>query len=306
MGAGGVGGFFGGLLAARGGRVTFVARGAHGEAIRRDGLTVRAPDGSVEARSSPDVVLPGEAPPRADAVVLAVKHRDLAGALAAAAPAVGEGAPVLSLLNGIGHEADLRRALPRARPLVGTAFVGAQIESPGVVLHTSEGRIAFGEAPGPGGEAVALSPAARALADALAAGGFPVKAVDDVRPIIWRKLLWNAAFNTANALTGTTCAALLAEPSMYAHLRAVMEEIRAVARAEKIDIPDAWIEKSLSADVNHSEYKTSMFVDREAGRSMEIDTILDRPIRIAARRGVAVPRLEALSALLRGVEAHRA
>lgn len=289
-GAGGVGGYFGGLVAAEGGDVTYLGRGAHGEAIRARGLVVRT--GGREIASRPGVVLPGAAIPPPDAVILAVKHRDLASALAALRPILRPGLPVLSLLNGIGHDKDIRDAFPGARVLLGTAFLGASIESPGVILHTSEGRIAFGEAEG------APSDDARAIERALARGGFPVRLVEDVRPILWRKLLWNASFNCLNTIEGGTCADLMRDTAKAALLREIMEEIAGIARAEGIRFEADWIEKSMTAAVNFTPYVTSMRLDRERGRALEILPILARPIEAADRRGLPVPRLREILARL--------
>ncbi len=287
VGAGGVGGYFGGLLAEAGVEVTYLARGAHGEAIRRDGLLLRLPDREVRVR--PRVVLPEDPVPASDLYVMAVKHRDFAAALDRIAPRVPQGAVVLSLLNGIGHDEPMRIALPRAARLLGTAFLGASIEAPGVVRQTSEGRIALGpETPG-------ASETARVVGETLSRGGFPVKVVEDVRPIQWRKLLWNASFNCVNTLEGGTCADLMRSPAHVAHLREIMQEIAAVARAEGIDFAPEWVEQSMTAEVNFTPYVTSMRLDRERGRMLELEPILLRPLARARAHGVSTPRLKGLA-----------
>ncbi len=297
VGAGGVGGYFGGCVAARGGDVAFVARGAHAEAIRAHGLRVHT--GGTTLVVHPPVVNVGEPGLVADALILAVKHRDLESALVQAAPLLRPGGSVLSLLNGIGHEPDLRRLVPQGHVLLGMAFVGASIEAPGVIRHTTEGRMAFGEPDGP------PSAAARALCDALAVGGFPVRVVDQVQAALWRKVMWNAAFNSINTLVGGTCGDLMRLEGMRDELRAVMDEVRAVARAEGIDLPLDWLEKSLDAEVNFTPYVTSMRLDRERGRALELEPILRRPLAIARRHRVPVPRLALLECLLGAGEARQ-
>lgn len=294
VGAGGVGGYFGGCLAARGGDVMLLARGRHAAVIRERGLRVLSGGKILDSR--PAVLEPGEPPTVADALVVAVKHRDLDQALRDAAPSLRPGGAVLSLLNGIGHEPDFRRLVPHGHLLLGMAFVGASIEEPGVIRHTSEGRMAFGEPDGPPGEL------AGALERALAIGGFPVRAVADVSAALWRKVMWNAAFNSLNTLVGGTCRDLMEVEGMVGELRAVMEEVRAVARAEGVDLPADWLEKSLAADVNFTPYVTSMRLDRERGHTLELEAILRRPIAIARQRCVPVPRLELLEAALRATE----
>ncbi len=297
VGAGGVGGFFGGAVSTRGGSVAFLARGAHAAAIREHGLRVLS--GGRELLSRPQVIEPGESAAPVDALVVAVKHRDLASALTAAAPLLTPGGAVLSLLNGIGHEPDFRRLVPHGHLLLGMAFVGSSIEGPGVIRHTSEGRVLFGEPEGP------PSPLAEALCEALAVGGFPVRTVSDVAATLWRKLMWNAAFNSINTLVGGSCRDLLSNEAMRERLRSVMEEVRAVARAEGIDMPADWVDKNLGGDVNSTPYVTSMRLDFEYRRPMELEPILRRPIRIAERHRVPVPRLELLESLLTALESLR-
>lgn len=289
-----MGGFFGALLGAAGGEVALVARGAHAQAIRARGL--RLLSGGREIVARPTVVTPGDPPWPADALVVAVKHRDLPAALNAAAPSLRPGGVVLSLLNGIGHESDLHAGVPHGHLALGMAFVGSSLEEPGVIRHTSEGRIAFGEPDGPPG------PELEALREALSIGGFPVRTVGDVRAALWRKLMWNAAFNATNTLVGGTCKDLMEIPGGVSHLRAVMEEVRTVANAQAIDIPADWVEKSLAADVNFTPYVTSMRLDRERGKPMEIEPILSRPLRSAETNRVATPRLATLEMLLRALE----
>lgn len=294
VGAGGVGGYFGGCLAGRGGDVVLFARGRHAEVIRERGLRVLSGGHVLESR--PAVLEPGDPPIAADALIVAVKHRDLDRALREAAPSLEPGGAVLSLLNGIGHEPDLRRLVPHGHLLLGMAFVGASIEEPGVIRHTSEGRMAFGEPEGPPGE-LALT-----LERTLAIGEFPVRTVADVPAALWRKVMWNAAFNSLNTLVGGTCRDLMETDGMTVVLREVMEEVRAVARATGVDLSAEWLDKSLAAEVNFTPYVTSMRLDRERGRALELEPILHRPIAIARRLRVPVPRLELLAAALRASE----
>jgi 2-dehydropantoate 2-reductase len=81
-----------------------------------------------------------------------------------------------------------------------------------------------------------------------------------------------------------------------------MDEVRAIAAAEGVDLPEAWIEKSLEAEVNRSSYHTSMRIDLETGRPMEVESIVSRPVRIAARRGIDAPRLRTTEALLLAIQ----
>jgi len=143
-GAGGVGGYFGARLVRAGTPVTFLARGAHLEAMRRDGLRVRsAVDGEwvVKADAVSDV---GNQPP-VDVVLFCVKSFDTESAAAAIRPVVGPDTAVVSLQNGVDNEEAIDRVLGAGHAVGGVAYVFATIESPGVIAHRLAGRVVFGE-----------------------------------------------------------------------------------------------------------------------------------------------------------------
>ena len=147
MGAGGVGGYFGAKLARAGHPITLVARGAHLEAIRRDGLRIRsAAEGEFVAR--PDAVADLRGRPPADAVLLCVKGFDTETAVEQLRPVVGPETPVLSLQNGVSATEVIDRVLGPGHALGGAAYVFAFREGPGVIVHQLLGRIALGELDG--------------------------------------------------------------------------------------------------------------------------------------------------------------
>jgi len=161
FGAGGVGGYFGALLARGGHEVSIVARGAHLAAIQRDGLRIRSALGDFEIRPV-RAVAPGGAV-ACDLVVVAVKNYDLVAALPAIATLAGDHAVVLSLLNGIDAVDHLSRALGADRVVVGQCSVGAWVSAPGQVTHIGSRRgIALGEWQRPPGDRT------RAIAAAMA------------------------------------------------------------------------------------------------------------------------------------------
>ena len=143
MGSGGTGGFFGAKLARAGEDVTFVARGAHLEAIRTRGLRVKsAPEGEWVVKAPAVDRLDGLSP--ADLVLFCVKSFDTESAGRAILPVLGPGTGVLSIQNGVDNEEKLEGIVGKGRVLGGIAQVFATIESPGVIQHTLLGRLQFG------------------------------------------------------------------------------------------------------------------------------------------------------------------
>src|SRR3989442_4769324 len=166
MGSGGVGGYFGARLARAGGAVTFVARGAHLDAIRRHGLRIRsAIEGEYAVKAEAVERLDGR--PVADVALLCVKSFDTESALAALRPAVGPGTAVLSLQNGVDNVEKIDTGLGPGHALGGAAYVFAAIEAPGVIAHRFAGRIVFGELDG------RITPRCERLREAFAEAGTP-------------------------------------------------------------------------------------------------------------------------------------
>src|SRR5215472_6638581 len=147
MGSGGTGGYFGAKLARAGEDVTFVARGAHLQAIRAEGLRVRStPDGEWTVKSRAVETLDGEPP--ADIVLFCVNSFDTEGAAVAIKPVIGPDTGVLSIQNGVDNEDKLDRILGAQHVLGGMAQVFATLDGPGVIRHVALGRIVFGEMDG--------------------------------------------------------------------------------------------------------------------------------------------------------------
>ena len=147
VGTGGVGGYFGAKLARAGVAVTFLARGAHLDAIRRDGLSVRSVIEG-ESRVAVEAVANVAGLGVVDTALLCVKSFDTEAAVEAIRPAIGPDTAVLSLQNGVDNEAKIDAILGRGHAIGGAAYVFATIEAPGVIVHRFAGRIIFGELDG--------------------------------------------------------------------------------------------------------------------------------------------------------------
>jgi len=297
MAAGAVGGYFGARLAAAGHDVTFIARGAHLDAIKRDGLKVTSTLGDLHLKDAKVADDPKSVGP-VDLVLFAVKAYDNAAAIPQLAPLVGPGTAVLTLQNGIDSTAQLAAALGETCVLGGTTYVATAIEAPGRIVQTGGHRsIIFGEA---FGERREVSARVREIAAVLTPADIEATAVPDARVPIWDKFVYLAPFS------GLTGAARLPIGPLWrqAHVRetfyAAAREVAAIAAAEGV---------TLSADrfatLDHymnnipPGTRSSLLIDLELGKRIEVEALQGAAVRRAASAGVPVPILSALYAVLK-------
>jgi 2-dehydropantoate 2-reductase len=288
VGAGAVGSYYGALLARGGHDVTLVARGPHLDALRSRGtVIVREADGR---RWEAPVTALGR-PERGpwDLAVVTVKSHDTLAAADALRGVLPDGAPVLSLQNGVENAARLGAALGHERTLAGYAFVGVHIEDPGVADHEAEGRVRMGH-PG-GGEAARV-------AYRIVAGSWDVTLSEDIARDGWNKLLWNAGFNAICAVTGATAGEALATPDSARLVRAAMEEVVAVAAAHGVTLTAEDVDEMAAPNPELHHYRPSTARDLDAGKRLERDALCGFLAREGERLGVPTPVNAVLDALL--------
>ena len=197
IGAGAVGGFYGALLARQGHEVSFVARGAHLEAIQRSGLRVVGPlgDFTVRPRAESDPARLGPA----DVVVLATKTYDNETAIPMIRPLMTAKTTVLTLQNGVDSAEDVAKVVGEAATIAGPTYVATAIDAPGVIKQTgTHRRVVLGEYFNPG---PAVSERVRAIEQAMLGADIHAEAVADARIAIWEKFSYLAPFA---AFTGAT------------------------------------------------------------------------------------------------------
>lgn len=306
IGAGGVGGYYGARWLAAGNPVTFVARGGHLEQLRAHGLQVEHPQFRYrDAVHATDLDgLCASDPGEFDLLVLAVKS----AATQAVAVTLhdwfqrhGRCVPVLSIQNGVDNEAELAAALGQDAVIGGLALrVGTHVEAPGRITATGAGQVVTG--PWPNREEAVTGPATAILptfVQAADAAGTPVIETNDIRRELWRKLVINNGLNPISALTGWDSRRLTRNPEMVVTIRRLMHEAVTAARADRVMLDDADVDEMFQLIHDLDPIKTSMLVDREHGRPMELDAICGAVIARARRLGEEVPATELLAGLLR-------
>ncbi len=295
MGAGAVGGFYGAALAGRGHAVTFVARGKHLDALRDGGLVIRGGGRSTVLRPLDAVADPAAAGGAFDLVLFTVKGYDTESAARALRPAVGPATSVLTLQNGVESGERLGAAIGVDRVLVGTTLLVTTIAEPGVIVQASPvQRVELGE---PSGE---LTPRLEAIAAALRDAGVEVRVTRDVRRAVWDKFIRLAPGATLATACRATLGELRSSPDGAALYRALIGETVAVGRAAGAALPadavDAAVAliQSLPADM-----RTSMQLDFESRRRVELEDITGAVVRLGRRHGVATPTYDVLYGVLK-------
>lgn len=306
IGAGGVGGYYGARWLAAGNSVTFVARGGHLEQLRAHGLQVEHPrfryGGAVHACDL-DGLCAGD-PGEFDLLVLAVKSaatQAIGASLNDWFHRCGRRVPVLSMQNGVDNEAELAAALGQDAVIGGLALrVGTHVEAPGRITASGAGQVVTG--PWPNREEAVAGPATDilpAFVQAADAAGTPVIETGDIRRELWRKLVINNGLNPISALTGWDSRRLTRNSDTVATIRRLMHEAAAAARADRVTLDGTDVDEMFQLIHDLDPIKTSMLVDREHGRPMELDAICGAVMARTRQLGEDAPATELLSGFLR-------
>jgi 2-dehydropantoate 2-reductase len=296
VGTGAIGGFYGGKLAQGGARVAALCRSDF-EIVRHKGIQVKSVYGDFHftpAKVVHDVNEYGVPP---DYILVALKvlpEIDTAGIIK---DIVGPDTSILLLQNGIEIEDPVARAFPENEIISGLAFICVTRTRPGHIEHIDFGRLVLGRYPGGSSGKVAE------LANLFNNSGVPCDVTEDVVTARWRKLVWNAPFNPISVLGGGVDTKTMVEsPESLKLVRQVMDEVCRISKAEGHPLPDEIVPENIEGTRRMAPYKTSMLVDFETGRPMEVEAILGNALRVARMNGIATPHMESLYALMKLLE----
>jgi 2-dehydropantoate 2-reductase len=297
LGSGAVGGYYGAKLARDGQDVTFIARGAHLEAIRERGLEIRSPmlgDFTVRARAEQDTAKVGPV----DLVIVAVKAYDNSTALPLVRPMVGPATTVLTLQNGVDSVGELATAIGQEHVLGGTTYIATALSAPGIIDQTgTHRRIVFGEV---FGKLPSISERAKAVHEAMVAADIQAEVVGDGRVPIWEKFIFLASLAGFTGATRLPIGPLWADPFIQAQFLAGCREIDALARAEGVPVAADRVDqiRTYLATIPGS-MRSSLLIDLSQGKKIEVEALQGAVVRRAARAGVPVPIMSTLYALLK-------
>ena len=284
MGAGAIGGCYGGLLARAGEDVTFLARGDNLRAIQERGLRVEsATHGDFTARPKAVERLGGDW--QADLILFCVKGYHNAQAMADMAAAVGERTTILTLQNGIGSGEQLGDRFGADKVLLGAAYIDAMRKAPGVAAQRgSPPRIVFGEPNG------AVSERAKAIERTLRGAGIEAELSSNILTALWGKLIYICALSGMMCITRAPFADVLDTPETRALALEAMREAQAVGLASGAALDEGIVDSVMAGfEEEKGDLLSSMFLDLEAGRPLEIGLINGAVARIGREVGVATP-----------------
>ena len=293
MGAGGIGGYFGGMLSRGGNQVTLIARGDHLAAISQRGLRVVRDEEEFtvqcDATDNPGQV--GEV----DLALLTVKSYQNGQAIPAMRPLVGPETTILCLQNGIDTFQDAVAAFGKERVLPGAAYIEAGIQEPGVVTQTgSMVRIAFGEQDG------SISKRGAAISDLLESSGIPAQFERDIRKTLWTKFLFIATLAGVTTMSGETMAQLMPRPEWRAVIVECLEEIERVGRASSVNLEPKVVQETVDyIQGSIDEMQASMQSDFLAGRPLELEALNGAVVRAGKDAKVPTPINDVIYAMLK-------
>lgn len=293
IGAGGVGGYYGGMLARSGVDVAFIARGTQLDAIRSNGLTVKTTHVGeftvpVQATSDPNAVGPVEL------VLVCVKTYDTDTAVQMLTPLIHADTIVMSLQNGVEKEERIGRVVGNEHVLGALTYVSSRVESPGVIHQSWVQKLAFGEL---NGQASART---QHLLTLFERAEIAAEVAPDIRVAMWGKLLGVSAFTAVCCVTRLPGAAITSYPETSALFWGAMEEGLAVARASGVAMPDNFLDQSrgIVAGINPM-VRPSMYYDLEAGKPLELEDMIGVVVRLGKKHEVSTPLTFAMYAALK-------
>ena len=294
MGAGSTGGYFGGMLARAGNDVSLIARGAHLEAIRANGLKVVRDDDefTVQCQATDDPSEVGHV----DLALLCVKTYQSEAAIPLMQPLVGPDTTVLCLQNGVDSYLRAAEVLGESTVLPGAAFIEAGMLGPGIVRQTgSLVRIILGETNG------VETPRCLAIKDAFLGSGVPAEVLPDIRAGQWEKFLFIATMAGVTSMARATLAELMPQPHWRKVVLACLAEIDVVARASGVNLPPGIVAATVSSIEEHlADLQASMHTDLMAGRPLELDALNGAVVRAGRDAIVATPVNDVIYAMLKG------
>lgn len=296
-GSGGVGGYYGGLLAQSGNQVIFLARGEHLKAIRERGLQVKSVHGDFTVFPAQATDTPAEVGP-VDLILFCTKTYDTESVAEALRPCVDAETAIISLQNGVDAAERIGAILGMEHMLGGATWISSAVEAPGIIRQFSQfRRIVFGELDG------SITPRAQAIYQILSASGATVELSPNILSVLWTKFIFISAVSGISSLTRLEMGEFRHVPETRTLMTALMREVEALARAQNISLEADVVEKSLAfVDAAAPNIKSSMQRDVESGRRTELESMIGVICRKGREWNVPTPVADFVYAALLPIE----
>ncbi|MFC1770951.1 ketopantoate reductase family protein [Candidatus Margulisiibacteriota bacterium] len=295
LGSGAIGSLYGGKLQKAGAEVALICRSDFAT-VKNKGIFIKSPGG--DWRFNPDEVISAakEYSGNPDYILITTKVLPKINVTELIRLAVRPGTSLILLQNGIDIEKGLQKKFPGNEIISGLAFVCATRIKPGLVNHQEYGKLVFGLYP------KGNSPKVQTLCRLFEEAGVPCKEDKNIIWSRWKKLIWNVPFNSISVLAGgLTTAQMLKNEQTKDLVNKIMQEVYLLAEKTGNKLKPDVIQSNIDATLRMPPYKTSMLVDFENNREMEVEAIVGNVVRIAKELNFPVPHIETLYALLNAI-----
>jgi 2-dehydropantoate 2-reductase len=292
MGAGAVGAYFGAKLAAAGHDITFIARGEHLDAMKRQGLRIISPNGNLLVKNAVFSANPTDAG-IVDMILFCVKSYDTETAAEALGPMLGDRTTILSLQNGVDNAEKIARKWGERGVLAGVVYIAGQISVPGVMRHSAGGKIIFGQLYGDANETT------KPVAQTLVGADIPSEPSRDIQKVQWTKLLWNAPFCAISCLLRANMRQIVESEMLIKLALDCMTEVQAAALSCGIELSDELLDQAVGFSKDLGEFKPSMLQDLEARKPLEYEALNGIVVKLLRQTGQPAPINQTFYAMLR-------
>lgn len=293
IGAGAIGSFYGGKLAQAGAEVSTISRSDF-DVVKKNGIEVKSCLG--DFHFSPQKVLRDvrDYDEKPDFILVATKVLPEISVPDLIRPVLASHSSIILLQNGIHIENEIVKSFPNHHLISALAFVCVSKIAAGKIFHQDYGRLIVGDFPR------GISAKTLELVEMWKKSGVPIEASENIQTERWKKLVWNAAFNPISVLFGGLDTKKILENEEAKNLvENVMREVCILAEIDGCKLPENIVEKNIEMTQKMTPYKTSMLLDFEAKRKMEVEAILGNAVRFAEIKNIAVPHMTRVYSLLK-------
>lgn len=292
IGTGAIGGYYGACLQRAEFEVRYLLRSDYDQ-VARYGLAIESCQGNfslpeVEAYNDPQKM------PPSDIAIVALKATQNHQLPYILPHVLKEDGIVLLLQNGIDYEPEIARSLSATQTLIGgICFICSNKVAPGVIRHLDYGAIAMATYY-PNYRPAGITEDMRCIAADFEAAGIEIRLREDLLQTRWEKLVWNIPYNGLSVVLNATTEEMMAAPEIRSLIEAIMAEVALAATASDRHISRSYIQSRLKHTEKMQPYLTSMKLDYDAKRPLEIEAIIGKPLTLASRKELKLPRIQTL------------
>lgn len=286
IGSGAIGAFYGAKLAQAGAQVSTICRSDY-EEVKKHGFHITSHLDQESFTFKPKYVLKHNEnyEEEADFLLVATKVLPDINLKQLIKPYLSKNTSIILLQNGIHIEKTIQKSFPNHNIISGLAFICVSKTKSGTVNHQDYGRLVIGDYP------QGLLPKTQKLVDLFNQTNIQCQISDNIKAERWKKLIWNAPFNPLSVIKNQNTQEILDNPQTKTLVQNIMQEVLTLAKADDCELDPKLIEKNISMTQVMKPYKTSMLLDSEARRPLEIEAILGNAIRFAQEKSIEVPNI---------------